>query len=228
MYTSAPMFTRYAKPSSHAFIAIHETGNPMSIEIMISRIKSFDNITITLLTDAPKTFRIPISFVRTSALKVASPNNPRHEMIIASAAKYFDITDTRCSEIYCDWYSSSRNLYSNKNPGLNFLYSSSILPMVSLSFPGAIFTMIGDVLEGSKLNTTGDIGSCSEEIWKSLSTPIIVLSSPHKLTFVPIGSFNPISFIAVSLKMSPWLSVPYALENDLPLISCMPSVSIKS
>ncbi len=56
---------------------------------------------VILLTDAPITFLIPISFLLFCAVKAASPNKPRQEMMIASPAKYFDNTETLVSLTYC-------------------------------------------------------------------------------------------------------------------------------
>jgi len=48
--------------------------------------KSLDNNVVIPVTLAPNTFLIPISFVLCSAVYAASPNKPKHEMIIANAA----------------------------------------------------------------------------------------------------------------------------------------------
>ena len=59
--------TRYAKSSSHLFIAHHATGNAITEAISTSFKKSFESIVTIFVTDAPNTFRIPISFMRCSA-----------------------------------------------------------------------------------------------------------------------------------------------------------------
>ena len=56
---------------------------------------------VILLTEAPITFLIPISFLLFCAVKAAKPNKPRQEMMMASPAKYFDNTETLVSLTYC-------------------------------------------------------------------------------------------------------------------------------
>lgn len=53
-----------------------------------------------LETEAPITFRIPISLVRCSAVKDAKPNIPRHAMDIARMEKIMNSTKNLFSERY--------------------------------------------------------------------------------------------------------------------------------
>src|SRR5688572_33236185 len=76
--------------------------------------------------EAPKTFRIPISFVRWDAVYDDKPINPRHETIIASTVNIPIILPNRVSSLYWRLYLSSKKEYSNEFPGKNFLYISSI------------------------------------------------------------------------------------------------------
>ena len=92
---------RYAKPCSQLFISHHDTGKANSNEIKINRKKSADSMVVIFITDAPITFLTPISFLLFCAVKAANPNKPRHEIIIANAAKYFDNADTLVSVLYC-------------------------------------------------------------------------------------------------------------------------------
>jgi hypothetical protein len=62
--------------------------------------KSFESIATTLLTEAPITFLIPISFCLFCAVNAARPNKPRQEIITAIPAKYFDNTATLWSVAY--------------------------------------------------------------------------------------------------------------------------------
>lgn len=62
-----------------------------------STTKSCDNILQTAATDAPNTLRIPISFVRCSAVKEARPKIPKQLISTASAAKKLDNLPTRSS-----------------------------------------------------------------------------------------------------------------------------------
>src|SRR5579871_1005501 len=90
----------YAKFFSHAFIAHHANGKAISTATKTSFKKSLDNIIVILFTDAPTTFLMPISFCLFCAVKAASPNNPRQEMIIAIVAKYLESTATFSSDEY--------------------------------------------------------------------------------------------------------------------------------
>ena len=56
-------------------------------EIITNITNSFDNNFHKLNTEAPTTFRIPISLVRCSATKDAKPKSPRQEIKMASIAK---------------------------------------------------------------------------------------------------------------------------------------------
>ena len=53
-----------------------------------------------LVIEAPKTFLIPISFVFCSVVKEMSPNNPRHEIIIASREKLINAFSNLSSDLY--------------------------------------------------------------------------------------------------------------------------------
>src|SRR6185436_11716409 len=55
---------RYAKSSSHLFIAHHAIGDAMMMAIITSLRKSVESIFVISCTDAPKTFLIPISLIR--------------------------------------------------------------------------------------------------------------------------------------------------------------------
>src|SRR5688572_10583037 len=76
----------YAKSCSQLFIAHHATGKATRADIITSFRKSLDSIETILVTLAPKTLRMPISFTRCSAAYVARPNNPKHAMRIESIA----------------------------------------------------------------------------------------------------------------------------------------------
>src|SRR6185503_15518464 len=99
--TKGVMLMRYAKPCSQLCIIHHDTGNAINKEMPTSFKKSFDNIVVMLVTDAPTTFLIPISFLLFCAVKAAKPNKPRQEIIMAKPAKYFDNADTLVSVSYC-------------------------------------------------------------------------------------------------------------------------------
>ena len=50
--------------------------------------------------EAPKIFRIPISFVRCSAVKMIRPSKPRHEIKMANDAKALEKLLIICSLLY--------------------------------------------------------------------------------------------------------------------------------
>ena len=69
---------------------------------------------------APNTFLIPISFVLLSAVYAAKPNNPRHEIRIASTAKMPASLPINVS-VLNNWLNcSSTKLNSMDNPGYLF------------------------------------------------------------------------------------------------------------
>ncbi len=65
-------------------------------------------------TDAPNTFRTPISLVRCSATKEARPNKPKQEMKMASTANTVERLAMRSSSPNFLAYSSSVNWYSKE------------------------------------------------------------------------------------------------------------------
>ena len=91
---------RYAKLCSQAFAANHDTGIAISSAKETNNKKSFESMATTLLTDAPITLRMPISFCLFCAVKAAKPNKPRQEITMVIAAKYFDSSATLCSDTY--------------------------------------------------------------------------------------------------------------------------------
>src|SRR5580700_9606994 len=93
----------------------------------ISVKKSLDNSRTIRRTDAPIIFRMPISFVRCSALKAASPNNPRQEIKIANTVKELMIRDMVNSVSYILFTSSLRKLYSKGAMKTRFFHSNCIL-----------------------------------------------------------------------------------------------------
>ena len=69
----------------------------MTLDIITNRKKSFERITVISETLAPKTFRIPISFVRCSAANDARAKRPRHAMTIERIENDVKIVPIRCS-----------------------------------------------------------------------------------------------------------------------------------
>src|SRR5258706_8628538 len=95
------MLMRYAKPCSQLFISHQDTGNAISNDNITSLRKSFDSMAVISLTEAPIAFLMPISFCRFCAVNAAKPKSPKQEIMIASAAKYFDKAETLVSVSYC-------------------------------------------------------------------------------------------------------------------------------
>src|ERR1700744_647329 len=71
------ILVRKAKLCSHLFITYHAIGKAITEAMITSFIKSVESMVTTLLTEAPNTFLIPISFMRRSPVYMASPNTPK-------------------------------------------------------------------------------------------------------------------------------------------------------
>src|SRR3954468_967629 len=98
-------------------MASHASGNPSSIDSKINLRKLFDSIATIFITEAPSTFRTPISFVRWEAVNVASPKRPRQEIKMAKNAKMFDSLLTSSSLSYRRVNSWSENCQVKGNFG---------------------------------------------------------------------------------------------------------------
>src|SRR5690606_23536516 len=79
--------TWYAKSCNHLSVKYQAMGIATATAISTSFKKSLDKSAVIPGTEAPMTLRIPISLVRCSAMNVASPNKPRHEIRIDNRAK---------------------------------------------------------------------------------------------------------------------------------------------
>ena len=77
----------YAKLCNQLFMKYQAIGEATKNEITTSFKKSFDNSVTMPAVLAPRTLRIPISFIRCSTLKVVSPNKPRQDIKIATIVK---------------------------------------------------------------------------------------------------------------------------------------------
>lgn len=105
--------------------------------------KSLDKSCQRLNTEAPNTFRIPISFVRCAAMKVAKPNNPKPIIKMANKAKTLDKLLICSSAANFVAYSSSANLYSKGIAGRYYLKTSStIAKALAVLSSGCNFTSI--------------------------------------------------------------------------------------
>jgi hypothetical protein len=81
------MSIRKAKESSQLFMSTHTNGMAIKFATITSFKKSFDNKRKIFGTDDPRTFLMPISFVRCDAVKDARPKRPKDATNIASIAK---------------------------------------------------------------------------------------------------------------------------------------------
>src|SRR5689334_4912835 len=95
-------------------------------DIITSFKKSFDNNEAIFITEAPNTFRTPISLVRFSAIYAASANKPRQEIKMVSAANNAASFPVRCVSLNFLAYDSSANTYSNGYCGLYALNIFSV------------------------------------------------------------------------------------------------------
>ena len=71
---------------SHLLVAIHANGIDITSEIKINFKKSVDRIDTILITEAPSTLRMPISFVLFFFFITDNPNNPIQEIKMVSIA----------------------------------------------------------------------------------------------------------------------------------------------
>ena len=95
--TPVPIFILYAKSFNHSCMAHQVTGTEIINAMPTSNKNSFDTSNNTCCTEAPNTFRIPISFVRCSITNAESPNKPRLAIMIAKMANAENICCVRCS-----------------------------------------------------------------------------------------------------------------------------------
>src|SRR5882762_910749 len=127
---------RYAKSCNQFCIPKYEAGTAMTNAMTINFKKSFESKMTISSTDAPMTFRIPISFIRCSAVKVANPNSPRQEMKIATTEKAVKSLPVRCSVLYIASKLESRNWYSKGYSALYCFHSLSVAAIApALSLP---------------------------------------------------------------------------------------------
>src|SRR5579871_4355861 len=95
----------------------HAIGVDIKNERTTNNTNSFDNNFQRLNTEAPSTFRTPISLVRCSAINDANPNKPKHEINIARTEKNPASFPIRSSLENFLPYRSSTNEYSNGAEG---------------------------------------------------------------------------------------------------------------
>ena len=99
-------------------MAYQATGNASSDEKAMSFKNSADNNPARPIMPAPRTLRIPISFVLRSAVKAARPNKPRQEIQIARAANTLDNLLTSKPEYFPRIYlTENNNGYRNSQFG---------------------------------------------------------------------------------------------------------------
>src|SRR5919199_2266294 len=111
--THQSKLTLYSKSFNHCVAAYQAIGVAIRRAIKTSFRKLADNRVMMLVTDAPITFRIPISLVRCSAVNMASPNNPIQEIKMAMAVAVLTSWAVFCSFSYNWAMESLKNVYSN-------------------------------------------------------------------------------------------------------------------
>src|SRR3954464_14628617 len=99
-------------------MAHHASGDAINKAITTNFKKSFDSSVVMLVTEAPSTLRTPISLMRFSAMYVAKPNKPKHEIKMVRPANNAAKVAVRFSSLNFFAYSSSTNVYSNGYAGL--------------------------------------------------------------------------------------------------------------
>ncbi len=167
------MFTRYAKSVSHLFMPHQATGAATTNEIATNIINSFDSSCTRLFMLAPKTLRMPISFVRCSAIKVERPNKPRQAIRIASTENISTISPMRCSALYISLNESSKKRYLKGKPGAIALHLFFTCCTTSAVLAAFILKQAKPVLRARK-NPSGPTFCLSDSKLKFLTTPIMV------------------------------------------------------
>src|SRR6188768_2046692 len=99
-------------PEKYSLTSHQETGKPINKLRMIDFVNSLQSMIARFPTEAPITFLIPSSLVLLSAVKVAKPNNPRHEIRMAITVKLKESFPIIASVRYSLPKTSSRNVYS--------------------------------------------------------------------------------------------------------------------
>src|SRR6187399_1043667 len=100
-------------PEKYSLTKYQEIGKPINKLRMIRFVNSLQSMMARFPTEAPITFRIPNSLVLLSAVKVAKPNNPRHEIRMAITVKLKESFPITASVRYSLLKTSSRKVYSN-------------------------------------------------------------------------------------------------------------------
>ena len=181
------------------------------------------------VTEAPNTFRMPISFVRCKVVNEARPNNPRQATNMARLVKRVNTCPKRWSALYCLSKWSSRKKYSNVFPGKNFLHSAFTRAMVSLALAAFVFTDMYPFTSGIKRRINGSYASRKDCWWKFSVTPSMVYWSPQKSIFLPsasAGLVKPNCSIPFLLNITECLSEPNSFEKGRPAINLRPYVFI--
>src|ERR1700751_5260528 len=88
---------RYAKSSSHLFIAHQARGAAMTNANNTSVINSFESSATIWVTEAPTTLRTPISFVLRVVVYITSPKSPKQLMNPARAVHQLSRLAVSCS-----------------------------------------------------------------------------------------------------------------------------------
>src|SRR3972149_2872016 len=210
------------------------TGQATALATSTRRTNSFERRATTSTSDAPRTFRIPISFVRRSVENEASPKSRTQAIKIVSAEKRKNTSPSRWAERYSASMLSSRNAYSNGIAGAKDFHSASSIRMVLSRSVGRTRTATNDSgivyeLEDVWKRAKGPMGEYSDAKLKFLITPMMryfALFPPGYVMVIPTGSESPNSRTAASLRMTLDESANSG-ENPRPCTIDMPIVEMK-
>ena len=103
----------YAKFCNQVWSNQYVSGLIMTNEMAIRKEKFLESKTVICVSVAPNTFRIPISFVRCSAVNEARPNNPSQVIIMVRLENKLANVLVRLIVVNFFWNSTSANRYSN-------------------------------------------------------------------------------------------------------------------
>ena len=135
MSSNGEMLIRDAKNCNHKLFTIYATGTAMITAIPNRIMYPFDNNVITWNTFEPSTLRTLISFLRVSAVYVAIPRSPRHEMSTASNASTLKTPAVSLSIACVTDNCSSKNSYQNLLEGFTIFHvfcRNATVPCTSL------------------------------------------------------------------------------------------------
>ncbi len=161
-----------ANCSSHACMIHAARGHAIRLAAITGRRKSLFIIKTISFSLAPITFRMPISFVRCSAVKAANPNKPRQAIKITSAVKRADTIPSFFSVRCFASKFLSRKVYSNGASGAYFFQKDRTRASFSSVSPFVRRMAISQFGSGPITTASACTGSLKDCKLKSLIIPI--------------------------------------------------------